>query len=96
MPFGCWWFVNNPSLIDEITRMRVELLGTSFIPQHSDARVLEQLIYKWDHSRQVLARVLTEKFDAIAQTGRRVTSEEITRTIRLMLSGTFEQFRTGG
>ena len=23
--------------------MRVELLGTSFVPQHSDARVLEQL-----------------------------------------------------
>src|SRR5262249_36959373 len=24
MVFGCWWFVNNPSLIDEITRMRFE------------------------------------------------------------------------
>ena len=21
MPFGCWWFLNNPSLIDEITRL---------------------------------------------------------------------------
>src|SRR5690606_3636134 len=37
MPFGCWWFLNNPSLIEEITRMRLELLGTGFIPQHSDA-----------------------------------------------------------
>ncbi|MCS7033879.1 MAG: glucuronate isomerase, partial [Phycisphaerae bacterium] len=45
MVFGCWWFVNNPSLIDEITRMRLELLGPTFIPQHSDARVLDQLIY---------------------------------------------------
>ena len=62
MLFGCWWFVNNPSLIDEITRMRVELLGTSFIPQHSDARVLDQLIYKWDHSRKIVAKVLTDKF----------------------------------
>ena len=34
--------------------MRIELLGTSFIPQHSDARVLDQLIYKWDHSRQII------------------------------------------
>jgi hypothetical protein len=25
--FGCWWFLNNPSLIEEITRMRIELLG---------------------------------------------------------------------
>ncbi len=41
--FGCWWFLNNPSLIDEMTRMRLELLGLSFTPQHSDARVLDQL-----------------------------------------------------
>ena len=33
MLFGCWWFLNNPSLIEQITRMRMELLGTSFIPQ---------------------------------------------------------------
>jgi len=44
--FGCWWFLNNPSLVEEITRMRFELLGVSVIPQHSDARVLDQLVYK--------------------------------------------------
>jgi len=22
MPFGCWWFVNNPSIVQEITRER--------------------------------------------------------------------------
>ncbi|HEV2761511.1 MAG TPA: hypothetical protein VGV38_00855 [Pyrinomonadaceae bacterium] len=46
LPFGCWWFLNNPSIIEEITEERIELLGTSFIAQHSDARVLDQLIYK--------------------------------------------------
>ena len=56
MVFGCWWFLNNPSLVEEVTRMRVEMLGTSFIPQHSDARVLDQLIYKWDHSRRTIAQ----------------------------------------
>ncbi len=69
MVFGCWWFVNNPSLIDEITRMRVELLGTSFIPQHSDARVLDQLIYKWEHSRELIADVLADKYADVAATG---------------------------
>jgi hypothetical protein len=44
--------LNNPSLVEEITRMRLEMLGMSFIPQHSDARVLEQVIYKWRSSRQ--------------------------------------------
>src|SRR6266581_1747591 len=54
MPFGCWWFMNNPSIVEEITRERIELLGTSFIPQHSDARVLEQVIYKWRNTRLTL------------------------------------------
>ncbi len=62
MPFGCWWFVNTPSLITEITRMRLELLGSSFIPQHSDARVLEQLIYKWNHSRVCVADALAAQY----------------------------------
>ena len=30
MPFGCWWFLNNPSIVEEIARERLEMLGTSF------------------------------------------------------------------
>ena len=52
--FGCWWFTNIPSLVEEITRMRLELLGLSVTPQHSDARVLDQLIYKWRHARRII------------------------------------------
>ena len=92
MVFGCWWFLNNPSLIAEIERMRVELLGTSFIPQHSDARVLDQLIYKWDHSRRVLSAVLAEKYADLAATGRRLTAADVTRDARLMLEGNFTEF----
>jgi hypothetical protein len=92
MVFGCWWFVNNPSLIDEITRMRVELLGTSFIPQHSDARVLDQLIYKWDHSRELIANVLVDKYADVAATGWTPTEEEIRRDVRLFFHGNMEDF----
>src|SRR4051812_24993599 len=92
MVFGCWWFLNNPSLITEMTRMRIELLGTSFIPQHSDARVLDQLVYKWDHSRRVLATVLTEKYSGLLDAGRRVSEVEIARDVRLMLAGNFTEF----
>jgi hypothetical protein len=95
MVFGCWWFVNNPSLIDEITRMRVELLGTSFIPQHSDARVLDQLIYKWDHSRRVIGKVLIDKYRDLADTGWRVTSEDISRDVRGFVSENFTNFARG-
>jgi hypothetical protein len=92
MVFGCWWFLNNPSLIEEIERMRFELLGTSFIPQHSDARVLDQLIYKWDHSRGIIAKVLTDKYADMIQTGRRLTGEEIKRDVRLLLESNFTEF----
>src|SRR6185295_17250244 len=51
--FGCWWFMNIPYLVDEITRLRIELIGLSCTPQHSDARVLDQIVYKWQHSRRV-------------------------------------------
>jgi hypothetical protein len=92
MIFGCWWFLNNPSLIEEIERMRMELLGTSFIPQHSDARVLDQLIYKWNHSRTILAKVLTDKYADVMDTGRRVSAEEIEGDVRLMLKDNFLNF----
>ncbi|MEM8864161.1 MAG: glucuronate isomerase [Planctomycetota bacterium] len=95
LPFGCWWFLNNPSLIEEMTRMRLELLGTSFVPQHSDCRVLEQLIYKWDHSREVIARVLTDKYADLAATGYAVTDDAIKRDVHQLLWGTTEQWLAG-
>jgi hypothetical protein len=92
MVFGCWWFVNNPSLIDEITRMRTELLGTSYIPQHSDARVLDQLLYKWDHSRALIANVLADKYHDIARTGWPVTEADIKKDAKRLLRDNFVEF----
>ncbi len=91
MPFGCWWFVNVPSLIDEITMMRLELLGTSFIPQHSDARVLDQLIYKWDHSRQQIAACLTKMYQRILP-ARRITTTQLARDVKALFHDNAEQF----
>ncbi len=89
MPFGCWWFVNNSSIIAEITRERFELLGTSFIPQHSDARILDQLVYKWNHSRRLIADALFESYAALWHDGRRVTRAEIERDAAKLFSGNF-------
>ena len=89
MPFGCWWFLNNPSIISEITRERMEMLGTSFIPQHSDARVLEQLIYKWQHSRRVIAEALSDSYEQLLSSGRAVMPAEIERDVVRMFSGNF-------
>jgi hypothetical protein len=77
MPFGCWWFLNNPSIVEEITRERIEMLGTSFIPQHSDARVLEQVIYKWRNTRRTMTKVLSEAYRVLSEDGRPVTRADI-------------------
>ncbi|MBI2435566.1 MAG: glucuronate isomerase, partial [Candidatus Hydrogenedentes bacterium] len=90
--FGCWWFLNNPSLIEEMTRMRLELLGPSIIPQHSDARVLDQVIYKWDHSREIIARVLEQKYADLAATGWMLQEAEIRRDVEALLGGVFWRF----
>lgn len=92
MPFGCWWFLNNPSIVSEITRERFELLGQSFIPQHSDARVLEQLIYKWKHSRQQIADALFASYQQLLSSGRAVTAEEISRDVNRMFSRNFDEW----
>lgn len=92
MIFGCWWFLNNPSLVDEITRMRFELLGESVIPQHSDARVLDQLIYKWDHSKKLIANVLYDKYRDLIATGWQLSEEEIRRDVSKLFRRNFSTF----
>jgi hypothetical protein len=92
MPFGCWWFMNNPSIVEEITRERIEMLGTSFIPQHSDARVLEQLIYKWRNTRRTLAPILTQSYRLACDDGRCITRQEIQRDIDKLLRSNVEKW----
>jgi hypothetical protein len=91
-PFGCWWFTNTPQLISEITTLRLELLGTSFTPQHSDARVLDQLLYKWSHSRSIIADCLARKYELAAASGWDVTDDEIRRDAAELLGGGFARF----
>lgn len=90
--FGCWWFLNNPSLIDEITRMRLDLLGPGMIAQHSDCRVLDQLIYKWEHSRAVIGEALARQYANVAATGWNVTDEELRRDVHGLFGGNFIEF----
>ncbi len=89
MPFGCWWFLNNPSIVEEIARERLEMLGTSFIPQHSDARVLEQVIYKWRNTRRTLAPILANAYGLLASDGRAVTRIDIRNDITRLFRSNF-------
>lgn len=89
-PFGCWWFLNNPSIIEEITDFRLEMLGTDMVPQHSDARILEQLLYKWRHSRHIIATSLSKRYDALERNGYKVTDAQIARDAHALLAGNAE------
>jgi hypothetical protein len=93
--FGCWWFMNIPHIVEEMTRMRLELLGPSFTPQHSDARILDQLIYKWDHSRKVITKVLVDKYLGLLETGWGPSPMEIERDVRELFGGSFKRFSSG-
>ena len=87
--FGCWWFLNVPGIIEEMTRMRFELLGTCVLPQHSDARVLDQVIYKWSHSRAIIANVLADKYADLLRTGWALKQSELDRDVAGLLGGNF-------
>ncbi|MFX3636239.1 MAG: glucuronate isomerase [Candidatus Pristimantibacillus sp.] len=92
MIFGCWWFLHIESMVEEMTRFRLELLGTSVIPQHSDCRVFEQLIYKWEHSRVIIGKVLADKYERLQRSGWSVTEDEIRRDLDDMLNQNFWRF----
>src|SRR6266852_8625179 len=92
MPFGCWWFMTNPSIVEERTRERIEMLGTSFIPQHSDARVLEQVIYKWNNTRRTLAHILTDSYRLLTEDGRAVTRSDIQRDVTRLFRSNAESW----
>ncbi|MDA0841601.1 MAG: glucuronate isomerase [Planctomycetota bacterium] len=95
MAFGCWWFMNNPSIIEEITRERIELLGLSVIPQHSDARILDQLVYKWKHSKAIITDVLADKYGDLLDSGWRLEREELVRDVAGLLGENFDRFIEG-
>lgn len=92
LPFGCWWFLNNPSIVEEMTRERIEMLGNSFVPQHSDARVLEQVIYKWKNTRRTMTPILTNSYQLLAEDGWAVTKSQIKQGIESLFRTNFERF----
>ncbi len=92
MVFGCWWFLNSPTLIDFITRVRLEWLGTSFIAQHSDCRVLEQLISKWGHSKTVISEALVNKYGDLYDMGYIVTEDQILKDVSNLFGENFWSF----
>ena len=90
--YGCWWFCNNPSIIRRVSAMRLEILGTAFTAQHSDARVLDQLLYKWAHSRHAVADALVPQYAAVLRAGWQVSVDDVRADVRMLFGGAYEHF----
>ena len=86
MVIGHWWFNYHPGLVEQDLRMRLEMTGDRFIPFNSDARVLENLIPKWQRFRDILANVLTEKYQDLHHAGRQVTRAGIAQTLQTLFT----------
>lgn len=90
--WGCWWYSNNPTIVNDVLAMRFEILGTGFTFQTSSARVHDQLIYKWIHARAQLAKVLTRKYTELLATGWSLSRGDVRRDVQRLLGGAFEEF----
>ena len=72
--------------------MRIEMLGTAFTAQHSDSRVVDQLLYKWAHSRAVVAKVITKEYIKLSESGWIFTREELRRDVQKLFGNCYEEF----
>ena len=90
--FGFWWFMNQPSLIKLILNLRIELLGLNFIPQHSDARVTDQLIYKWFHFKVLLSNVLYDHYKEIQLKNFKISENQISDDVSKLFFANSKNF----
>jgi hypothetical protein len=66
------------------------MLGTSFIAQHSEARVLEQVIYRWRNTRRTMKRIISDAYRLLSQDGREVTRSDMQRDIKRLFRSNAE------
>ena len=55
------------------------------IPQHSDARVLDQLVYKWRHAREIIAEVIATRYFDLMRAGWVVSEDEMRRDAKRIM-----------
>ncbi|MCB0323301.1 MAG: hypothetical protein KDD69_06985 [Bdellovibrionales bacterium] len=80
--WGHWWCNLNPSLIKQQLKLRLENNGYAHYGINSDARIRDQLLFKFPHYLRVLHEVLLERCLDIQQlSGWPVTEEQVTATV---------------
>ena len=54
--------------------------------------VLDQLLYKWTHSREAVTPALTDGYLRLIRAGWEVSEEDVQRDVGLLFGGSFEAF----
>ena len=67
------------------------MLGTNFTFQHSDCRVLEQLLYKWKHSREALKLALRGEIRKVWENGG-CNRVDVRKVVERITGGSYEEF----
>lgn len=60
-----------------------------------DCRVFEQLIYKWEHSIDIMQTVLIEHFKQLLNKGGAISSSDIRYDVEKLLRSNFSNFIQG-
>lgn len=71
---------------------RLAVLGPTFTPFVSRARVIDQLISTWGAAREVVRSVLTDRYRGLADSGLGMTRLDVQRDARALLGGAFSRF----
>jgi hypothetical protein len=80
--WGHWWGNLNPVLIEKQMRLRLEMVGFAQYGVNSDARIDDQLLFKWPHYMAILKKVIVERSLQIQATGWPVTEESMMASIK--------------
>lgn len=91
--FGFWWFLNQKKMITNILDQKINLLGLNFIAQHSDARVYEQLIYKWINFKEILSEIFYEKYTLLQNDGYKISKNQIIKDMNKILNPSLENYK---
>ena len=53
---------------------------------------MDQIIYKWIHSKRVIAAAVLEQFRQLWSTGWRLEEEAVVKSVQRLLGGSYEEF----
>ncbi len=91
--FGCWWFTNIPSVIEEMTRMRIELLGLRASPCNIRMRGCSTRLFTSGGIAGASSRgCWSRNTTGWPKTGWQITRAEVERDVKDLLGGAFERF----